>query len=74
MVLVPVIGANFLEIVSGEAVTGNTGTGLIFTGFIAAFISGYVACRWMIELVRKSRLIWFAVYCVVAGLVSIILG
>ncbi|HRW83788.1 MAG TPA: undecaprenyl-diphosphate phosphatase [Bacteroidales bacterium] len=74
MVLVPVIGANFLEIVSGEAVTGNTGTGLIITGFIAAFISGYVACRWMIELVRKSRLIWFAVYCVVAGLVSIILG
>ncbi|MBN2632357.1 MAG: undecaprenyl-diphosphate phosphatase [Bacteroidales bacterium] len=74
MVLVPVIGANFLEIISGEAMSGSTGAGLIITGFIAAFISGYAACRWMIELVRRSRFIWFAVYCAVAGLVSVILS
>jgi len=56
MVLVPVIGANLLEIISGEVNTGSTGAGIILAGFIAAFISGYAACRWMIELVRRSNL------------------
>lgn len=74
MVLVPVIGANLLEIISGEAVTGSAGTGIILIGFMAAFISGYLACRWMIALVRNSRLIWFALYCLAAGLVAMILG
>jgi undecaprenyl-diphosphatase len=74
MVLVPVIGANLLEIISGEAVTGTTSTGILLIGFMAAFISGYLACRWMIALVRKSRLIWFAIYCLAAGLLAMILG
>lgn len=74
MVLVPVIGANLLEIISGEVNTGSTGAGIILAGFIAAFISGYAACRWMIDLVRRSKLIWFAVYCIAAGLFSIFLG
>jgi len=74
MVLIPVIGANLLEILSGEANISNTGWGVIIIGFIAAFISGYVACKWMIALVKKSKLIWFSVYCAVIGLLSIILG
>ncbi len=74
MVLVPVIGANLLEIISGEAVVGTAGAGIIFIGFAVAFISGYLACRWMIALVRKSRLIWFALYCLAAGLLAMILG
>lgn len=74
MVLVPVIGANLLEIISGGAVTGTTGTGIIIIGFTTAFISGYLACRWMIALVRNSRLIWFALYCLTAGTLAMILG
>ncbi len=73
MVLIPVIGANVLEIMSGEAGSASSGAIIILTGAIAAFVSGYMACRWMINIVRKSKLIWFSVYCAVVGLLSIIL-
>lgn len=73
MVILPVIGANILEIMSGEAGTTGSGAGIILIGALAAFVSGYLACRWMINIVRKSKLIWFSVYCAVAGLLSIIL-
>lgn len=74
MVLVPVIGANLLEIFSGEVTTSTTGIGIIIIGFITAFVSGYMACRWMIELVKRSKLIWFSIYCTIAGLLSVLLG
>ncbi len=74
MVLLPVIGANFLEIVSGDAVRNTVGLGVILIGFFAAFISGYIACKWMISLVKRSKLIWFAVYCALIGMLSILLG
>jgi len=71
MVLVPVLGANLLEIMSGEMNTAGTGPVVILSGFLAAFVSGYFACKWMISLVKKSKLIWFSVYCALVGLVSI---
>ena len=74
MVLIPVIGANLLEIFSGDVNMSSTGMGIIVTGFIAAFISGYFACRWMITLVKRSKLIWFSIYCAIAGLLSILLS
>jgi len=74
MVLIPVIGANLLEIFSGDVNMTGTGWGIILTGFVAAFVSGYFACTWMIALVKKSKLIWFSIYCAVIGLLSIILG
>ena len=74
MVLVPVIGANLLELFTEDVTDTGTGAGLLLTGAIAAFISGYLACRWMISLVRKSKLIWFAIYCAAAGLLTILLG
>ena len=74
MVLAPVIGANILEIMSGEVNPGSSSAGIMVIGFLAAFISGYLACRWMIELVKKSKLIWFSVYCLIVGLLSIFLG
>jgi undecaprenyl-diphosphatase len=73
MVLVPIVGANFVEAVSSDIVTDTTGFGVIAIGFLAAFISGYYACKWMISLVKKSRMIWFAIYCVIIGLISILL-
>ena len=74
MVLIPVLGANFLEILSGDAAMNSAGIGSIFIGFIAAFVSGYFACRWMITLVKKSKLIWFSIYCAIVGLLSIFLS
>ena len=47
----------------------NVGT--LGLGFIAAFISGLIACTWMITLVKKSKLIYFAIYCLVVGVAAI---
>jgi undecaprenyl-diphosphatase len=74
MVLLPVIGANLLEILSGDVNLNSAGIGIIVIGFLSAFISGYLACKWMINLVRKSKMIWFAIYCALAGLLSVLLG
>lgn len=74
MVLVPVIGANVIDIISSKPGSVIPGMGVMMIGFVAAFVSGYVACRWMIELVKKSKLIWFSVYCFIVGILSVILG
>ena len=74
MVLVPVIGANLLEMRSKSGHHAAGGSLVIMAGFISAFIAGYFACRWMISLVRKSKMTWFAVYCLVIGIISILLG
>jgi undecaprenyl-diphosphatase len=74
MVLVPIIGANFVEMRSGDFSTEGTTVLIILTGFITAFVSGYFACKWMINIVKKGNLIWFAVYCVIIGIFSILLG
>ncbi|MFZ0282839.1 MAG: undecaprenyl-diphosphate phosphatase [Bacteroidales bacterium] len=72
MVLVPVLGANFIEIISPDKIAGGTSIGVVLAGALAAFISGYIACKWMINLVKKSKLIWFSVYCIIAGLLTIL--
>jgi len=74
MVLIPVLGANLLVILSNDISSASTSTGIIVVGSIAAFISGYLACRWMINLVRKSKMIWFSIYCAIIGLLIILLG
>jgi undecaprenyl-diphosphatase len=74
MVLVPIIGANLVEFRSGDFTTESTSLAVILTGFITAFISGYFACKWMINLVKKGNLLWFALYCILIGIFSILLG
>jgi undecaprenyl-diphosphatase len=74
MVLLPIIGANFVEMKSGDFSTEGTSIYVIAIGFVTAFISGYLACRWMINLVRKGNMMWFAIYCVLVGIFSILLG
>jgi len=73
MVLLPILGENVLSLMSGE-LTGEAGmqTMPLIIGFFAAFISGYIACRWMLNIVRKGKLIWFAVYTATVGLTCII--
>lgn len=72
MVLVPVLGEAFLDIIGGDFGASSIGAGALLSGFAAAFVSGLFACKAMIAVVRKSGLKWFALYCAVAGLAVIV--
>jgi undecaprenyl-diphosphatase len=68
MVIIPIIGANFVQLITSEPASVN---GVLFpltVSFVAAFVSGYIACRWMINIVKRGKLGWFALYCLVVGL------
>lgn len=67
MVLVPILGEAFLEIVGGEMASSTVGALPLALGFVSAFISGLFACRVMISLVKKTKLGWFALYCAVVA-------
>ena len=77
MVLIPIFGATLLEVKdyfeNPNVVSGISSTALV-TGFLAAFISGLIACQLMIRIVRRGKLIWFAVYCLVVGLIAIVVS
>jgi undecaprenyl-diphosphatase len=74
MVLVPIIGANYLELSKGEFSREGTSFFVILAGFLTAFVSGYLACKWMIGIVKKGNLRWFALYCLLTGIFTILLG
>lgn len=74
MVLVPVIGANLLEFAGSGGGLGSSGITEIIIGFVAAFSAGFLACKMMIALVKRSKMLWFSVYCLTLGMLSIILG
>lgn len=73
LMVVPLIfGKIAKDILSGELTYSSTSFGYLSVGFIAAFISGLFACTWMITLVKKSKLTYFAIYCVIVGITAII--
>ena len=76
MVIIPILGESFLQLISGDLLAA-TGSGLpmssLLIGVVTAFVSGCIACKWMLKLVKKGKLIWFAVYCAVVGLSALIL-
>ena len=72
MVLAPILGEMLLNIVKGEVVFSSIGVVEMAAGFVAAFVVGCLACRFMIDIVKRGKLIWFAVYCAAAGVVSIV--
>lgn len=76
MVLVPILGEAFLELVGGEFAAGASGisTLSLVLGFLSAFVSGFLACKWMINIVKKAKLVYFAIYCALAGILSIVLS
>ncbi len=74
MVIPPILGEALLDVmkaVKGEEVFGGIETMPLIVGFVAAFVSGCLACKWMINIVKKGKLIYFAVYCAVAGAVAL---
>src|SRR5665647_449565 len=68
MVIVPIIGANAVELITAEKVAVEVIAFPLIIAFITAFVSGYAACRWMISIVNKGKLGWFALYCLILGL------
>lgn len=73
MVLLPIMGEAFLEIVGGEfAAASGVGAGPLIAGFVTAFVVGCLACRFMINMVKRGKLVWFALYCAAMGLFSLI--
>lgn len=73
MVILPIIGETLLDL--GKMMGGGSasvGALPLIIGFVAAFLVGCAACKWMIDLVKKGKLIWFAVYCAIVGLVCLI--
>lgn len=72
MVLAPILGEMLLNVVKGEVVLSSIGFVPLLCGFVAAFIVGCLACKFMIGIVKRGRLIWFAIYCAVVGAIAII--
>ena len=73
MVLIPIMGEAFLDLIKlakGELVS-DLGMLPAVVGFFAAFLTGCFACRFMIEIVRRQRLVWFALYCAIVGMTAI---
>lgn len=71
MVLLPILGANFLDILEMESSAMSSSFGVLAIGFLAAFVSGLLACRWMLKLVQSGKLIYFAIYCAIVGAIAI---
>ena len=75
MVLIPILGETFLniiDIIKEPALLGGIGFTPLLIGFLGAFLSGCLACKFMINLVKKGKLIYFSIYCAIVGITTII--
>ena len=71
MVVPLIIGKMGKDILSGELSLESENIFAMGAGFIAAFIAGLAACTWMIQIVKKSKLSYFAIYCLLVGFIAI---
>ena len=75
MVIPPILGEALLDVLKaakGAEAFGDINATALIMGFVAAFLSGCLACKWMINIVKKGKLVWFGVYCAIAGAVTLI--
>lgn len=77
MVIIPILGEALLdlkELVITPSQQGDTsvGVGALLIGFVSSFVVGCCACKWMINLVRRGKLVWFSIYCVIMGIICIL--
>ena len=75
MVIPPILGEALLDVVkglNGEEAFGGIDALPLTVGFLAAFVSGCLACKWMINIVKKGKLVYFGVYCAIVGIITII--
>jgi undecaprenyl-diphosphatase len=72
LMVIPLIFGKIAKDLMDGAITTQTGNvSVLVIGFISAFVAGLIACTWMIKLVKKSKLSWFAIYCLIVGLIAI---
>ena len=76
MVIPPILGEALLDVLKAakggaEAAVGDISLSALAVGFIAAFVSGCIACKWMINIVKRGKLIYFAIYCAIVGAIVI---
>ena len=77
MVIPPILGEALLDgmkLMKGEAIAGDIPALSLIVGFVAAFVSGCLACKWMINIVKKGKLVYFGIYCAIAGALTLILN
>lgn len=77
MVIPPILGEALLDVVkglNGEEAFGGIDALPLTVGFMAAFVSGCLACKWMINIVKKGKLIYFGIYCAIAGVLTLMYG
>lgn len=79
MVIPPILGEALLDCIKAykegmEAAFGGCSMTALAIGFIAAFLSGCAACKWMISIVRRGKLIYFAIYCLIVGIITLLFG
>lgn len=76
MVIPPILGEALLDgmkiMEDASSASADISTLSLVIGFMAAFISGCIACKWMINIVKKGKLIWFGIYCAIAGIITVI--
>ena len=75
MVIPPILGEALLYLLKGlkgEEALGGIDAFPMIVGFLAAFVSGCLACKWMINIVKKGKLVYFGIYCAIAGIITII--
>lgn len=75
MVLIPILGEALLDglkMVKDPALATSLPVSSLIVGFVAAFVTGWLACKFMIEIVRRQKLMYFAVYCVAVGIFAIV--
>ncbi|HJD95131.1 MAG TPA: undecaprenyl-diphosphate phosphatase [Bacteroides togonis] len=77
MVIPPILGEALLDgmkLMKGEAIASDIPALSLIVGFVAAFVSGCLACKWMINIVKKGKLVYFGIYCAIAGALTLILN
>lgn len=76
MVIPPILGEALLDVVKAmkdgaSAAVGDISQTSLVIGFVAAFVAGCLACKWMINIVKKGKLIYFAIYCAIVGAITV---
>lgn len=76
MVIIPILGEALLDLLkmvkTGGESGGEVGATAMIIGFVTSFAVGCAACKWMIDLVKRGKLVWFAVYCVLMGIICLL--
>lgn len=76
MVIPPVLGEALLDVkdifeVGFSTAMSGVSPFALLVGVVAAFITGCLACKWMINIVKRGKLVWFAIYCAIVGILAI---